>query len=109
MKVLLFVILDHNPLTEQLLRKLSKEGYNGTVLPCAGMHHILPHFSDGGAAISLSELADDLPSGNFTLFIIIDEEKLETLKAEIRDATESFTKAKGGMFALPLATVEGSF
>ncbi len=109
MKVLLFVILDHNPITEDLLRKLSKEGYNGTVLPCSGMHHVLPKFHGGGAAVSLSEIDDDLPSGNFTLFIIIEEEQADGLKKEIREATENFTKAKGGMFVLPLSSVEGSF
>ena len=54
-------------------------------------------------------LTDDLPSGNMTLFIIIDEDKLEPLKQEIREATGNWTKAKGGMFVLPLLSVEGTF
>ena len=54
-------------------------------------------------------LTDDLPSGNLTLFIVIEEEKLEALKQEIREATENWTKIKGGMFVLPLTSVEGTF
>lgn len=110
MKVMLFAILDHVPATEELLRRLSKEGYNGTVIDTVGMHHVLPKFTDSGStAVSLANLVDDLPKGNLTIFIVIDEEKLNGLKEEIRDATGNFTEVKGGMFVLPLASVEGTF
>lgn len=110
MKVLLFAILDHVPASEQLIRSLSKEGYNGTVIPTEGMHHVFPEFHDGTSkAVSLAALTEDLPSGNLTLFIVIEEEKLEAVQKEIRDATSSFTKVKGGMFVLPLTSVEGFF
>ena len=55
------------------------------------------------------EIVDDLPQGNLTLFIIIEEEKLEALKNEIRSSTDNFHQIKGGMFVLPLASVEGTF
>ena len=51
MKVLLFAILDHVPASEQLIRSLSKEGYNGTVIPTEGMHHVFPEFHEIGAGI----------------------------------------------------------
>jgi uncharacterized protein YaaQ len=110
MKVMLFAILDHVGATEELLRDLSKEGYNGTVIDTVGMHHVLPKFTEkGSAAVSLANLVDDLPKGNLTLFIIIEEEKLETLKNKIREATGNFSDVKGGMFVLPLVSVEGTF
>ncbi|MBQ2069795.1 MAG: hypothetical protein II467_02565 [Bacilli bacterium] len=109
MKVMLFAILDHTEATEELLRRLSKEGYNGTVVSSAGMHHVLPKLSGESVSVSLSMIADDLPSGNLTLYIVIEEEKLDALKKEIRDATENWTKVKGGMFVLPLLSVEGTF
>ena len=109
MKVMLFAILDRVEETEVLLRRLSKEGYNGTVISTTGMHHVLPKIEGESVSVSLSMLMDDLPSGNLTVFIVIDEDKLETLKKEIRDATESWTKIKGGMFVLPLSSVEGTF
>ena len=110
MKVLLFAILDHVDETEILLHKLSSEGYNGTVIPTSGLHHVLPKFEDTqSGAISLASMVDDLPSGNLTLFIVIEQEKAETLKEEIRNATSNFKKVKGGMFILPLNEVEGSF
>ena len=109
MKTLLFAILDHVPATEDLLRKLSQEGYNGTVIPTSGLHHVLPKFDDDySGAISLGALVDDLPSGNLTLFVVIDDDKVEQLKATIREATNHFKSINGGMFILPVASVEGS-
>ena len=78
MKVLLFAILDHQEETEKLLHQLSSEGYNGTVIPTSGLHHVLPSFNDSQTgAISLSCMVDDLPSGNITLLIGMEEEKGE--------------------------------
>lgn len=110
MKVLLFAILDHVPASEQLLHSLSKEGYNGTVMPTEGMHHVFPQFGDSKTkAVSLAALTDDIPNGNFTLFIVLDDTRLESLQKEIRSATEDFRKIKGGMFVLPVSSVEGFY
>ena len=109
MKKLLFAILDHVPATEELLRRLSEKGYNGTVIPTSGLHHILPKFDDDmSGAIPLAAMVDDLPSGNLTLFITIDEDKLDDLKKMIREATYSFKSIKGGMFVLQSTDNEGS-
>ena len=105
MKVLLFAILDHVTATEQLIRSLSKEGYNGTVIPTEGMHHVFPQFYDSkSTAVSLAALTDDL-----TLFIVLEEEELAKVQNEIRSATLNFQKIRGGMFVLPVTSVEGFF
>ena len=109
MKVMLYCVLDHVAETEQLLRDLSEKGYNGTVIPTTGLHHVLPKFDDGSAAISLASMVDDLPQGNITLFIVIDEEKVDDLKKVIVEATHDFTYIKGGCFVLPILSWEGSF
>lgn len=109
MKVMLFAILDRVEATEELIRRLSKEGYNGTVLSSDSIKHIVPKLQGEGASVSLSMLTDDLPHGNISLFLIIDEAKLDKLKEEIRKATGNWSKAKGGMFVLPLLSIEGTF
>ena len=53
-------------------------------------------------------MVDDLPSGNLTLFITIDGDKLDDLKKMIREATNSFKSIKGGMFVLESTDNEGS-
>ncbi len=109
MKQLLFCILDNNQKAETLLRTLSQEGYNGTVMNTTGMHHVLPDVHGHGTAISLASMVDDYPQGNLTLFIIIDEENLDKLKDRIRVLTGAFKDIPGGMFVLPLSSVEGIF
>ena len=54
-------------------------------------------------------MVDDYPQGNLTLFIIIDEKDLGKLKERIRALTGSFKDIPGGMFVLPLSSVEGIF
>lgn len=108
MKKLLFCILDSTPKSQELLRTLSKEGYNGTVMNTVGMHHVLPKLN-GGAAISLSTMVEDEPRGNLTLFIIIEEDEMPKLKERIRELTNNFEDIKGGMFGLPLESFEGTF
>lgn len=109
MKTLLFAILDSNPKAEALLQNLSKAGFNGTVISTAGLHKVLPKLEGQGAAIALSSLVDDLPAGNFTLLIVVDDDRLEEVKDLIREGTGGFVSVKGGMFALPLPFVEGNF
>ena len=109
MKSLLIAILEHVPATEQLIRDLSKQGYNGTVIDAAGLRHVLPKFHDQSAAVSLANLVDDAPSGNITLFIVVDEERKEALKDTLREATGRFETIKGGMLVYPLTDVEGFY
>ncbi|GEM_PF-1185956 len=107
MKSLVIAILEHVPATEKLIRSLSKEGYNGTVINAAGLHHVLPKFSDQSAAVSLATMVEDVPSGNITFFVVVDEDKKDALKAEIRNATDGFKSIKGGMLVYPVADAEG--
>lgn len=109
MKQLLFCILDNNDKAEKFLRTLSQDGYNGTVINTTGMHHVLPDVHGHGTAISLASMVDDLPEGNLTLFIVIDETDLEKLKERIRELTNHFEDIPGGMFVLPVSFVEGNF
>ena len=109
MKKLLFCILDNNDKAEKFLRTLSQDGYNGTVINTTGMHHVLPDVHGHGTAISLASMVDDLPEGNLTLFIVIDETDLEKLKERIRELTNHFEDIPGGMFVLPVSFVEGNF
>lgn len=107
MKSLVIAILEHTQEAESLIRSLSKEGYNGTVINAAGLHHVLPQFADQSAAVSLATIVDDLPTGNITFFIVVDESRKEHLKEEIRKATDSFKSVKGGMLVFPVTEVEG--
>ncbi len=109
MKSLLIAILERVPATEGLIRDLSKQGYNGTVINADGLHHVLPKLTGQSTAVSLSSIVDDAPRGTITLFIVVDEERKEDLKALLREATDSFHAIPGGMVVYPLADVEGFY
>jgi hypothetical protein len=108
MKVLFFAVLEKGAASDSLLKALSVKGYNGTLIQTESLKHVLKSH-DGAAFISLSELADNTPDMNNSMFFIIDETKVPEIKQEFRDFTADFTKAHGAMFIIPIEDFEGSF
>ena len=111
MKVLLYSVLDKGPRTDALHRAIFKKGYNATILETAGLRHVIQEMKEPHATLSLSDIAETPSeySGSTTMFIILEEEKLEELKELIRDYTKSFELIHGAMFAFPIPSYEGSF
>lgn len=110
MKHLLFVVLENTKDTHDLIHELSLLGFNGTVISSKSMKHILadenedmPHF------ISLAHLSSNSFSSNTTIYFILEDDGLEKVKNLIREFTKGFTTTKGGMFATPIESYEGSF
>lgn len=108
MKVLFFAVLERGTASDLLLRDLSVKGYNGTLIQTESLKHILKG-KDGSAFISLSELAENTPDTNISMFFIIDDSKIPEIKKEFREFTGDFEKAHGAMFVIPIADFEGSF
>lgn len=110
MKHLLFVTLENTKQCYDLIHKLSNLGYNGTVLSSTSLKHILQDENeDVPSFFSLAHIHENKFVQNTTIYFILEDDELEEVKKEIRDATESFKNTKGGMFALPLESYEGSF
>jgi uncharacterized protein YaaQ len=110
MKVILFAVLENGNASASLLQALEEKGFNGTLLPATSIKHVTTlNDSNSGAFLRLSDIAEDAEKGNSTLFVLVDEEKLEALKKIIRDYTDSFSKIHGVMFVLPVEYFEGSF
>lgn len=110
MKHLLFVVLENTKDTHELIHELAFSGFNGTVISSKSMKHVLedenedmPHF------ISLAHLSSNNFSANTTIYFILEDEQLEKVKTIIREQTKGFTTTKGGMFATPIESYEGSF
>src|SRR5574344_125866 len=108
MKVLFFAVLEKGAASDALLKDLSVKGYNGTLIQTESLKHILKG-QEGAAFISLSELAENTPDMNNSMFFIIDESKVDDIKKEFRSHTADFTKAHGAMFVIPIIDFEGSF
>jgi len=106
MKAMLFAVLEDVHATEEMLKGLAKEGFNGTVAGASSVHRA---FAGGGASLSLSDFAEGVKEPNLTVFFIVDEERLPLLQRRIREATGAFKEIHGAMMVIPLASYEGSF
>ena len=110
MKHLLFAVLENTKDTHDLIHDLSKLGYNGTVIPSKSLKHVLQDADeDLPSFISLSHIHSNNLSVNTTIYFILDDDKLSEVQDMIKRYTKSFSSTKGGMFAIPLESYEGSF
>lgn len=111
MKHLLFVVLENKKETNDLIFKLSKSGFNGTVLSSTSLKHVIEdeEEEDTLSFISLAHLNEQKFVHNTTIYFILEDEKLKEVQNHIRELTENFSKVKGGMFATPIESYEGSF
>ena len=110
MKHLLFVVLENVKETHDLIRELSKQGYNGTVLSSTSLKHVLQdEKEDTLSFISLAHLHENRFVQNTTIYFILEDDELDKVKENVRKFTDSFKKVKGGMFTTPLESFEGSF
>ncbi len=110
MKKILFAVLERGQETDALYSSIIDSGYNGTLIKTQSLKHVLNNDSFK-AVLSLSQIAEDTHEAgqNATIFVIVDEEKLPTLRAMIREHTSNFDKIHGAMFVLPIEDFEGSF
>lgn len=110
MKHLLFVVLENKKETNDLIFKLENLGFNGTVLSSTSLKHVIhDEEEDILSFVSLAHLAEEKFIHNTTIYFILEDEKLKEVKSIVREFTQSFTKVKGGMFATPIDSYEGSF
>lgn len=110
MKHLLFVTLENTKETYDLIHELSKLGINGTVLSSTSLKHILhDENEDVPSFISLAHVHENKFVQNTTIYFILEDAQLENVKNAVRKFTHGFTTTKGGMFASPIESFEGSF
>ncbi len=110
MKHLLFVVLENNTVTEDVIHQLSKSGFNGTILSSTSVHNYMhDEEEDTLSFFSLAHLSENKFVHNTTLYFILEDEKIAEVQQIIREITGNFTKVKGGMFKTPIESFEGSF
>lgn len=110
MKHLLFVVLENKKETNELIHTLSKKGFNGTVLSSTSLNHVIhDEEEDVPSFFSLAHLSEQKFVHNTTIYFLLEEKELKEVQEVIRDLTKNFTLVKGGMFATPVESYEGSF
>lgn len=110
MKHLLFVVLENKKETNDLIHTLSKNGFNGTVLSSTSLKHVIhDEEEDTPSFFSLAHLSENRFVHNTTIYFILESKELDDVQKLVREYTENFNKIKGGMFATPVESYEGSF
>ena len=110
MKQLLFVILQNTDAAHRLFRELHERGYNGTTASTSSISRTL--LEDPNFEPIIGNLRQVVSAGfenNVSLFIILEESRIEEVKTIIRNATKNFKETHGGMAVIPLVSFEGSF
>lgn len=110
MKHLLFAVLENKPETHELIHELSKLGYNGTVLKSSSLKHVIEEEGEDILSFfSLAHVSENKFVHNTTIYFILEDDELKEVQDIIRNTTNHFTLVKGGMFATPIESYEGSF
>ena len=108
-KYMLWTVFEDSQSTQELLRSLLKDGYNGTMMGASSVNHTYSHNAKKAPMFSLSDYAEGVKEPNLAVTFVVDEDKLEELKTLIHKGTEGFKKIHGAMMVLPIAYYEGSF
>ena len=110
MKYMLWTVFEDSHATQELLRNLFANGFNGTMMGASSVNHT---YSQNVKAkqpmFSLSDFAEGVKECNLAVTFVVDEEKLDDLKSLIRQGTDGFKTIHGAMMVLPIAYYEGSF
>lgn len=108
MKRILYLFLENSPIAVEVLSAVKEKGYNGTMLETISVRHAIESEVEETHFFSLLNW-DMLNNRESTVtMFLVDEEKVEPLKEEIRLHTNYFKKVKGGMFTKKVEDFEGT-
>ncbi len=109
MKRILYLFLENSPVAVEVLQAVKEKGYNGTMLETISVRHAIE--STLPEETHFFNLMDwdmlNTRESTVTMFLI-DEDKVDDLKEEIRIHTGNFGKIKGAMFTKKIDDYEGT-
>ncbi len=108
MKRILYLFLENSPIAVEVLSAVKAKGYNGTMLETISVRHAIDSELEETHFFSLMNW-DMLNNRESTVtMFLVDEDKVEDLKNEVRIHTNYFAKIKGGMFTKKVEDFEGN-
>lgn len=108
-KSVLFLVLHKIEVLDELLSELNNAGIRGaTVLHSIGMAHELHTYEDTHAISSLRALFSSSKNENRTIFMVMDNDKIDTAKKIINNVVGDLSKPDTAiLFATPCLFTEG--
>ncbi|SDA13821.1 Uncharacterized protein SAMN02910447_00724 [Ruminococcus sp. YE71] len=107
-----FFVLKQLELVDSIMEALADAGIKGaTAIDSEGMARSLTRLNQNSAMVHLLKgilSGEDEAHKSKTIFVIVEEEQVEEVKAAIKSVTGELTKPNAGiMFGIPVSFVEG--
>ena len=95
MKYMLWTVFEDSQSTQELLRSLLKDGYNGTMMGASSVNHTYSHNAKKAPMFSLSDYAEGVKEPNLAVTFVVDEDKLEELKPSFTKEPRALRRSMG--------------
>lgn len=109
MKHMIYCVIGHSTITDDVLNSLSEAGYKGTVIPSTSLKNFMADHDYEPMFINLAHFDVDDFHNNTTIFVIEEEDKVPDIIRIIREHTGNWKKCNGCVCSFPIANFEGSF
>ena len=108
MKVELTLVLKATERAYEILEQIKNAGFNATVMSSESLRHAVDYYPGEHHFINLRHIAEKDMLESILCLFVIDQSRLEELKAVIRHYTSSFQDIKGFMYSRSISDYEGS-
>ena len=108
MKVELTLVLKTTERAHETLEALKSAGFNATVMSSESLRHAVDYYPGEHTFINLRHLEQKEMLESVLCLLVVDDNRLDSLKNVIREYTNNFKEIKGFMYSRPIEDYEGS-
>lgn len=108
MKIELTLVLKSTDRAYETLQQLKEAGFNATVMSTESLRHAVDYYPGEHHFINLRHVEDRELLESILCVFVVDDNRLENLKAVIRECTSNFKDIKGFMYSRSIDDYEGS-
>lgn len=108
MKIELTLVLKSTDRAYGTLQQLKEAGFNATVMSTESLRHAVDYYPGEHHFINLRHVEDRELLESILCVFVVDDNRLESLKAVIRECTSNFKDIKGFMYSRSIDDYEGS-
>lgn len=102
------IVLNKTECLENLMEKLSEKNVRATIISSKGMAHSLMDLDKMRFIESLKILLDPIHKENYTIFSIIEDDKIPEVSKIVNEVTGGLDKSNSGIiFTVPVGYTEG--
>ena len=102
------IVLNKTQCLDEILERLSEAGVRATIVSSKGMAHSLFDVNKIHFIESVKILIDPMSKSNYTIFSVVEDDKVAEISRIVNDVTGGLSKSNSGIiFAVPVSYIEG--